>query len=73
MEKEAKRALHDDVKHAAIPADADVAALQDELMRTLGLAVTLHCKKNGSGELKISYGRAQELDGVLRRLRAPLS
>lgn len=72
MEKEAKRVLHDHVDQAPIPVDADVAALQDELMRTLGLPVTLHCKKNGSGELKISYSRAQELDGVLRRLRAPL-
>ncbi len=72
MEKEAKRVVHDHVDHTPTPIDADVAALQDELMRTLGLPVTLHCKKNGSGELKISYGRAQELDGVLRRLRAPL-
>jgi len=72
MEKEAKRVLHDHVEYAPMPIDADVAALQDELMRTLGLPVTLHCKKNGSGELKISYSRAQELDGVLRRLRASI-
>lgn len=72
MEQEAKRVQHDHVGHTPVPIDADVAALQDELMRTLGLPVMLHCKKNGSGELKISYGRAQELDGVLRRLRAPL-
>jgi len=72
MEQEVKRVQHDRVAHTPAPIDADVAALQDELMRTLGLPVTLHCKKNGSGELKISYGRAQELDGVLRRLRAAL-
>ncbi|MDQ6956492.1 MAG: ParB/RepB/Spo0J family partition protein [Mariprofundaceae bacterium] len=72
MEKEAKRVLHDHVEHAPMPIDADVTALQDELMSTLGLPVTLHCKKNGSGELKISYSRAQELDGVLRRLRAAI-
>jgi len=72
MEKEAKRIMHDHVSSAPGPIDADVVALQDELMRTLGLPVTLHCNKNGSGELKISYGRAEELDGVLRRLRATL-
>ncbi|MDQ6967112.1 MAG: ParB/RepB/Spo0J family partition protein [Mariprofundaceae bacterium] len=73
MEKEAKRVLHDHTSRVSETViDADVAALQDELMRTLGLPVTLNCKKNGSGELRISYSRAQELDGVLRRLRAPL-
>ncbi|MBL4760605.1 MAG: ParB/RepB/Spo0J family partition protein [Mariprofundaceae bacterium] len=73
MEKEAKRVLHDYTSHVSTPIDADVAALQDELMRILGLPISLHCKKNGSGELKITYSRAQELDGVLKRLRAPLS
>jgi len=73
MEKEAKRVLHDHTSHVLTPIDADVAALQDELMRILGLPISLHCKKNGSGELKITYSRAQELDGVLKRLRAPLS
>jgi len=73
MEKEAKRVLHDHTSHVSTPIDADVAALQDELMRILGLPISLHCKKNGSGELKITYSRAQELDGVLKRLRAPLS
>jgi len=73
MEKEAKRVLHDHTSQASeVAIDADVAALQDELMRTLGLPVSLRCKKNGSGELRISYSRAQELDGVLRRLRASL-
>jgi len=73
MEKEAKRVLHNHTSHVSEePIDADVAALQDELMRTLGLPVTLSCKKNGSGELRISYSRAQELDGVLRRLRTAL-
>jgi len=71
MEKEAKRALNEHVSGVSgKPVDADVAALQDELTRTLGLPVSLHCKKNGSGELKISYSQAQELDGVLKRLRA---
>ncbi|MDQ6955467.1 MAG: ParB/RepB/Spo0J family partition protein [Mariprofundaceae bacterium] len=73
MEKEVKRALND-ATHISLNkvVDADVAALQDELMRTLGLPVSLNCKKGGSGELKISYSHAEELDGVLQRLRATL-
>jgi len=72
MEKEAKRVLHNHVSAVPMPLDADVAALQDELMRILGLPISLNCNKNGSGELKISYARAEELDGVLKRLRMPL-
>lgn len=49
--------------------DADVAALQDELTRRLGLPVEITCRKNGGGELKIRYSQAAELDGVLTRLR----
>jgi len=74
MEKEAKRALQDhSERHASKPMDADVAALQDELTHALGLPVVLNCKKSGAGELKISYSRAEELDGVLRRLRSQLT
>jgi len=73
MEKEAKRSSLESGSDVEMPMlDADVAALQDELTRVLGLSVTLNCKKNGSGELKVRYGRAEELDGVLKRLRAPL-
>jgi len=46
-----------------------VAALQEELTRRLGLPVTLNCRRNGSGELRIAYTRPEELDGVLKRLR----
>jgi len=71
MEEEAKRALKKLQKLAVTKVvDADVLALQDELTQQLGLVVQLSCKKNGSGELKISYGRVEELDGVLKRLRA---
>lgn len=49
--------------------DADVESLQDDLSRSLGLPVELHCHKDGSGELRIRYGRPEELDGVLLRLR----
>jgi len=50
--------------------DADIAALQNELTRRLGLTVEVTCRKNGSGELRIKYSRPEELDGVLARLRA---
>jgi len=49
--------------------DPDVAALQDELTRTLGLPVEIRCKKSGAGEMRIRYTRPAELDGVLSRLR----
>ncbi|MDQ6987982.1 MAG: ParB/RepB/Spo0J family partition protein [Mariprofundaceae bacterium] len=49
--------------------DADVAALQDELTRCLGLMVEIRCRKNGSGEMRIKYSQAAELDTVLKRLR----
>lgn len=70
MEEEAKRALKS-LQHPTElkQVDADVLALQEELTQHLGLSVQLSCKKNGSGELKIRYGRAEELDGVLKRLR----
>lgn len=70
MEEEAKRTLKN-TQHAPKAIDADIAALQEELTQHLGLPVQLSCKKNGSGELKIRYGHAQELDGVLKRLRTP--
>jgi ParB family chromosome partitioning protein len=49
--------------------DPDVAALQDELTRSLGLPVEIRCKKSGAGEMRIRYTRPEELDGVLSRLR----
>lgn len=70
MEKEARKAAKEPaaLKKAAI--DADVAALQDELTRKLGLPTEIICKANGSGELRICYTRPAELDGVLRKLRS---
>ena len=69
MEKEAKRASKAAVPSQQKQADADVLALQDELSRKLGLPVEIICRKNGSGELRLRYTQAAELDGVLRRLR----
>ena len=70
MEQEAKRAAKAPLEKTVSEPDADVLALQDELTRNLGLPVEIICRKSGSGELKISYTRPVELDGVLRKLRA---
>ena len=70
MEQHARQAVK--VSSAAKPArrmDPDVAALQNELTRTLGLPVEIRCKKSGAGEMRIRYTRPEELDGVLTRLR----
>jgi len=69
MEKEAKKASKEPTPTTEKEVDADVLALQDELTRKLGLPVDIMCKKNGSGEMRIRYTRAAELDGVLRKLR----
>ena len=69
MEKEAKRASKVPAPSKKQQADADVMALQDELSRKLGLPVEITCRKNGSGELRLRYTQAAELDDVLRRLR----
>lgn len=70
MERSAQQAAKaDGGKRAAAVVDVDVAALQEELTRRLGLPVTLNCRRNGSGELRIAYTRPEELDGVLKRLR----
>jgi ParB family chromosome partitioning protein len=69
MEREARKAAKQPGAPARKEIDADVAALQDELTRKLGLPVELHCKKGGAGELCIRYTRAVELEGVLAKLR----
>ncbi|MDQ6996092.1 MAG: ParB/RepB/Spo0J family partition protein [Mariprofundus sp.] len=70
MEKEAKKAAKEPTDTPVKEVDADVLALQDELMRKLGLPVEIMCKKNGAGEMRIRYTQAAELDGVLRKLRS---
>jgi len=70
MEREARRAMNRQTTKPRAEPDADVLALQEELERKLGLPVQLVFRKNGSGELKISYTRPDELDGVLRKLRS---
>jgi len=68
MEKEAKKAGAGS-KPVDMAIDADVAALEEDLTRSLGLKVSLIKKKNGSGELKISFEMKKDLDLVLSRLR----
>jgi len=73
MEKEANKVVKlKGSKPKSKEQDADIAALESELSRKLGLPVSFLCRRSGAGELKISYTRPQELDGVLRRLRRPL-
>ncbi|MBI3248091.1 MAG: ParB/RepB/Spo0J family partition protein [Deltaproteobacteria bacterium] len=45
-----------------------IAALQDDLMRSLGTKVRLHPKKKG-GRLEIEYYSNEELEGLVRRLK----
>lgn len=70
MEKEAKKAAREPSAPTEKEVDADVMALQEELTRKLGLPVEIMVKKNGSGEMRIRYTQATELDGVLRKLRS---
>jgi len=69
MEMHARKARSSSSKPATLTVDADVAALQDDLTRRLGLMVEIRCRKNGSGEMRIKYAQAAELDTVLNRLR----
>jgi len=69
MEREAKKAIKRPSVTSPKDVDADVVALQEELTRKLGLSVAIVNKKNGAGEMRITYTQAAELDGVLRKLR----
>jgi ParB family transcriptional regulator, chromosome partitioning protein len=48
--------------------DIHIAALEDELIRTLGTKVRLRPKKKG-GRIEIEYYSNEELEGILNRLR----
>ena len=54
------------------PRDADTLALERELGAVLGLRVTLEPKKRG-GSLTLHYASLDQLDGILRLLRADKS
>ncbi|MEL7129557.1 MAG: ParB/RepB/Spo0J family partition protein, partial [Pseudomonadota bacterium] len=51
------------------PKDVDTEALEDDLMRSLGLSVDIRHKGEG-GELRIKYRDLEQLDDVCRRLTA---
>jgi len=72
MEQEGKKAARIPTAPVEKEEDknADLIALQEELVRTLGLSVKIVRKKNGAGEMRIAYTQAAELDGVLQKLRA---
>jgi len=72
MEQEGKKAARIPTAPVEKEEDknADLIALQEELVRTLGLSVKIVRKKNGTGEMRIAYTQAAELDGVLQKLRA---
>ena len=59
-------------KHAAVPVDANIAALENELERVIGLKVKIHPdSKPGStfGTLTIHYINLELLDGVIKKLK----
>ncbi len=49
--------------------DPDIRALQEELSERLGTRVRISHKRNGRGTLTIDYGSADELEGILERIR----
>lgn len=49
--------------------DPDIRALQEELSERLGTRVRISHKRNGRGTLIIDYSSADELEGILERIR----
>ncbi len=49
--------------------DRDIAALEETLSETLGAAVSIRHRKNGSGTLLIDYADLDQLDAILARLK----
>lgn len=49
--------------------DPDIRALQEELSERLGTRVRISHKRNGRGTLTIDYSSADELEGILERIR----
>ncbi|HKZ09207.1 MAG TPA: ParB/RepB/Spo0J family partition protein, partial [Rhodanobacteraceae bacterium] len=73
------RELEQAVRLAALPkspgkgksrnVDPDIAALERELSDTLGTRVEIAHARSGRGKLTIRYHSADELEGILERLR----
>jgi ParB family transcriptional regulator, chromosome partitioning protein len=49
--------------------DPDIRRLQDNLCERLGARVEIHHGKTGRGQLVITYGSLDELDGILDRIQ----
>lgn len=56
-------------KHKSRDVDPDIAALERELSDTLGTRVEVAHGRGGRGKLVIRYHSADELDGILEKLR----
>jgi ParB family chromosome partitioning protein len=50
--------------------DNDTLRLQDDLTAKLGAKVIIDHRENGSGKLVIAYSSLDELDGIIRQLKA---
>jgi len=48
--------------------DPDTLALEEDLTRRLGLAVSITSRANGSGQLQINFSTLEQLDDLCRRL-----
>ncbi len=48
--------------------DPDTLALEEDLTRRLGLAVSISSRANGSGQLQINFSTLEQLDDLCRRL-----
>jgi ParB family chromosome partitioning protein len=51
--------------------DADTLALEKMLGDSLGLAVKIAHRKDGSGEVRVRYADIEQLDAITRRLQMP--
>ncbi len=69
MEAHARKKTARDTVPGRRQPDPDVAALEAELSRLLGMPVSIKWRARSGGELRIRFTRPEELDGVLARLR----
>lgn len=52
--------------------DRDLERLQEDLADAIGASVAIKANKKGAGQLTISFGSLDQLDGILERLRGPI-
>lgn len=58
-----------DIARREVRLDPDIRRLQDNLCERLGARVEIRHAKTGKGQLVISYGSLDELDGILDRIQ----